>query len=101
MLVGRPDEGAQVVERAELRMDRRVAALAAADRPWHARVVATGRDHVVGTLAKPAPDWVDRRQVEHVEAHLGDVRQAGDDVAQGAVPAALAGRRPRKQLVPG
>ena len=52
-------------------------------------------------LAVRAADGMDRRQVEDVEAHAGDVGEAIRDVAERAVPAGLGRRRAREALVPG
>ena len=61
----------------------------------------TGLERVVRALAERAPDGVDRRQVEDVEAEVGDVRQARDDVAERAVAAGLRRGGAREELVPG
>ena len=75
----RRDQRVEVVERAELGVDGGVAALGAADRPRAARVVRRALDgRLFGPLRNCAADRVDRRQVEDVEAHLGDVRQPRD-----------------------
>src|SRR5439155_17410148 len=63
------DEPVEVVEGAELRVDGRVAALRAPDRPGTARVAEPRRERVVLALAVRAPDRVDGRQVDDVEAH--------------------------------
>ena len=60
-----------------------------------------GGERVVRPLAEGPADRVDRRQVEDVEAHAGDVGQALLHVAEGAVPAGLGGRRAGEELVPG
>jgi len=48
-----------------------------------------------------AADRVDRRQVEHVETHGADRRQAADDVVEAAMVIQACGLRARKQFVPG
>ena len=55
---------------------------------------------VVGPLAEGAADRMDRRQIEHVEAHGGDVRQAP---VTSQVPCSRSSldAGTRKQLVPG
>ena len=75
MRVRRVDEPAEVVERAELGMDRVVAAFVRADGVDAADVAGRGLQRVVLALAVGAPDRVDRREVEDVEAELADVRQ--------------------------
>ena len=86
VLARRGDQAAEVVERAELRQDRGVAAFVGADRPRAADVVGLGDERVVAALALDPADRVDRREVQDVEAEPGDVRQARLDVLEGAVP---------------
>ena len=90
----------EVREGAELGVDRGVAALGAADGPRAAEVARLGLGVVVRALAERGADRVDRRQVEDVEAELGDVVEPLLDVLEGAVGALGAGRA-REQLVPG
>ncbi len=87
-------QAADVLERAELRVDGVVAALGAADRVRRARVLRAGDERVVAALAVLDADRVDRRDVEHVEAELREARELGLDVLQAAEGA-------REQLVPG
>ena len=47
-----------------------------------------------------APDGVDRREVQHVEAHVADRWQTLVHVAEGAVSIGVIGLRAREQLVP-
>ena len=58
-------------------------------------------DTVVAAFAKGGADGVDGRQVEHVEAHGGDVGQEGFDVGEGAVTSGVGGGGSREELVPG
>ena len=87
------DEAIEVVERAEPRLDRRVAALRRADRPRAARIVGRRRQRIVASLAEAAADRMDRRQVEDVEAHRAIRRAAAPPLrrtsrcATGSVPA--------------
>ena len=60
-----------------------------------------GADGVVGALAVGLADGMDRRQIQHVESHLGDLGQACGHVAQRAVPARFRRAGAREQLVPG
>ena len=75
LVAGGGDEVVEVVDRAQLRVHGVVAALVAADRPRRADVLGRGGDRVVAALAVHLADRMDRRQVHHVEAHLGDARQ--------------------------
>src|SRR5216684_2253765 len=100
-LGGALHEPAEVGQRAQLRMDRLVAALRAADGPRAADVVGRGGERVVLALAPGAPDGMDGRQVDHVEAQLLHVGQHAFRVRERAVATRLAARRAREQLVPG
>ena len=82
-------------------MDRLVSTFFGADGPRAADVVGLRDQRVVAALAVDAADGVDRREVEHVEAHGRDGGQAGFDIPEGSVPAGLGRRRPREQFVPG
>ena len=80
--MGRFDEMPEIGERSELRMNRFVAAFVRSDGPRTADILRTGVDDVVASLAKFLSDRMDRRQVEHVESHLGDARQFRFHVAK-------------------
>ena len=68
--------------------------VAVADRPRRSGVLGTGDQRVVAALAVGQSDRVDRRQVEDVEAELGQPRDLLLDALQ-AAPGA------REQLIPG
>ncbi len=82
-------------------MNGLVAAFIRSDRPGDAGIVRGTLGGVVGSLAERPADGMDRRQVEHVEAEVGDVWQAVDDVAKRPVTPGIGRCRPREQLVPG
>ena len=105
-LAGPGDERVEVLERAEVGVDRVVAAVLGPDRPGRAGVVGSGGQRVVRALAVHLADRVDRRQVDHVEAHLGHgvealrggAEVAADDLAGlGVLGGSL---RAREELVP-
>src|SRR5215208_2261398 len=75
-------------------MDRLVTAFLGADRPGAADVAAFRADGVVTALAVRPPDGMDRRQVDHVEPELRELRQDLLDACEAA-------ERPGEQLVPG
>ena len=87
------DEGAELLLGAERRVDRVVPALLGADRPRAADVALRRGLGVVPALAVRVPDRVDRRQVEDVEAELGEARQQLADAGEAAP-------RAREELVP-
>ena len=99
------DERVEVLHRAQLGVDRVVAALGRADGPRRADVAGPGVHGVVAALAVRGADGVDRGQVDDVEAHGRDAVELlgrGDERAvhraAGLVaPAGGAG----EELVPG
>ncbi len=94
MLGGGRDQALELGERAELRGDRRVAALGRPDRPRASGVAGRRDERVVPALAVGDPDRVDRGEVDDVEAELGQLRQDGLDAGETA-------ERAREELVPG
>ena len=90
---GTLDEAVEVGEVTELGMDGVVATLGGADAVGRTRIAGGGLQGVVLALAVRRADWVDRGQVDDVEAHAGDARQfvggarerAGDPRAVGAL----------------
>ena len=83
-------------------MDRVVAALGRADGVGAARIVRRRRQRVVLALAVGPADRVDRREVEHVEAHVADVGQLARSRrrrCRGGSGSSV--MRAREQLVPG
>src|SRR5256885_4424316 len=87
------DEVAEVVERAQVGIDRLVPALLRPDRPWAPGLAGFGGT-VVGALAVSLADGVDGWQIEHVEPHACDVREEALDVLELA-------DRAWEELVPG
>src|SRR5690606_23002299 len=83
-------ESSKVRLGAELGMDGLVAPICGADRPRASRVVGARFEGVVGSLAEGLPDRMNRRKVENIEAHRGDVGQHGLHIAKGAVLAFFA-----------
>ena len=91
---GARGQAGEVLRAAELGVQRHVPARLAADRPGAARVGAPRGRRVVAALAVRQPDGVDGRQVEHVEAQLGELGQQLLDPGEAAP-------RAREELVPG
>ena len=90
----RRDEVVELLQRPQLGVDRVVAALRAPDRPGAAGVALGRLQRVVAPLAVRGADRMDRRQIDDVEAELGQVGQHLLDALETA-PAA------REELVPG
>src|ERR1700680_613565 len=80
MLMGDSNQVMKFVEGAQLRMNGFVPALFRSDRPGTAGLAGRRPDTVVGAFTVAAPDRVYRRQVQDVEPHPGDVRQAALDI---------------------
>ena len=78
-----------------------MAAFRRADGPRAADVVGAGGQRVVLALAVDPADGVNRREVQHIEAHGGDARQPGLAVLERAVLAGNRAARAREHLVPG
>src|SRR6185436_6977795 len=89
----------KVLESPQIGMDRLVPPLLRADRPRAADVAGLRAHGIVRALARRHADGMDGREVEDVEAHLRDLWQALDHVAEGAVRA-VAAHRAREELVP-
>ena len=98
---GRRHQVGKVFLRAEFGQDVLVPALGGADGPRAAHVVGAGRQRVVLALALLAADRMDRREVQHVEAHGGDRGEQPLDISEGTVHARRRRSRARKELVPG
>ena len=93
VLLGGLREVFEVLDGSEVAVDGIVTAGLVADRPRGARVVWSGDERVVPALAVGQADRVDRRQVQDVEAELGEPRELGLDPDQPAPG-------PGEQLVP-
>src|SRR4051794_39527999 len=79
-------EPAKIGERAELGMDRVMAAFLRADGVETAGVVGFGLKRVVAPLAIGMANRMDRREIDDIEAETGDVRQPCDAIIERAVP---------------
>src|SRR5687767_1979540 len=90
----------ELLDRAELRVDRIVAAQLAADRPRTPRIIGSGHEGVVRTLSEGRSDGMNGREIDDVEAELGDPRQGALSVAEGAMALRVIRLRARKHLVP-
>ncbi len=98
--VGGAEQRKKVFGSAEVRMEGLVPALLGADRPRAAHVAGHRLGRVVPAFAQGAADRVDRRQVEHVEAHGRDRVELPEDIRERAV-GGFTRTRARKKLVPG
>src|SRR5919112_492331 len=109
-VAGAVDEGVEVVEVAQLGVDRVVAAVGGADRPRRADVarlgdgVAARHRGAVRALAVNGADRVDRGQVDHVEAHRRDavelLGRRGEVAVHRAALGVDAAGRAGEELVP-
>src|ERR1700693_1332210 len=76
VVLRRGDQCAEVVQRAECRMGRIVPALGTADGIRTAQVAGFGTQRVIAAFAVRRADRMNWREVQHVEAHRADQRQA-------------------------
>ncbi len=90
----------EILQRAQLGVQRVVAAFLGADRVGAARVAGRGAERVVAALAVRVPDRVDRREIEGVEAHGRDARQVALHVAERAVAGRVVAERAGEDLIP-
>ncbi|MNF82850.1 hypothetical protein D3C84_651610 [compost metagenome] len=97
---GRRHQAPEVLAATQLRVNGLVPALLAANGIRAARVVGTGGEGIVRAFAETATDGMDRREVQHVEAHILDHRQARMHVVESAVALGILGDRAGKQLIP-
>ena len=86
--------------RAEARFDGGVAAGRGADGPRAAGIAGRRRQRVVAPFAMRLADWMDRRQIDHIESHVGDVRQPRFGFAERAAARRIRRHGARKHLVP-
>lgn len=55
------------------------------DSPWATDIIRLSLDAVVFALAELHPNRVDRRQIDNIKAHAGNVGQAGFEIGKRAV----------------
>jgi hypothetical protein len=99
-LFGLLHEPVEVVDRAEIRVNRIVPTFFRPDRPRRADVFRLPFERVVLALPVGMPDRVDRRQVHDIEAHAGESCELRDRRIEGSMLGHRAGRA-REELVPG
>ena len=78
-----------------------MAALGATDCIGIAGIAFAGGHRIVTALAIDFPDRVDRCEVEHVEAHGGDIGQPRDAIHERAVLAGNLALAARHHFIPG
>ncbi len=78
-----------------------MAAQLAADGVGNARLARLGGDDVVLALPELLADGMNRRQIQHIEAQVGDPRQEVDLILKRTVAVGFGGRRAREHRVPG
>src|ERR1700730_11894663 len=81
-------------------MDCVVAAIATTDRVWAADIAWFGTQCIVATFAIGRADWMDRREIQHVETHRPDSRKTLDDVAKRAMPRRIVGHGAWEHFLP-
>ena len=91
----------EVVERAEIGMDRGVPALGPADRPRASGITGPRLQRIVRPFAVSPADRVNGRQIDDVEPEFLDLRETPDAVGERPRPAGDQPLGAGKELVPG
>ncbi len=100
-LLRRLHEVSEIVQCAQLRFDRGMAAVLVADRPRAAGIVGAGDETVVAAFAVRASDGMYRRQVDDIETQLCQPGELLGRGCEGPVHAGGGPLRAREHLVPG
>src|SRR5437867_10479061 len=90
----------EILEGAEPRLDRRVAAVRRSDRPWTPGITWSGDERIVAPFAEARADRMNGRQIDDVEPEIGDARQAISRLAERAAPRGIGTGGSREHLVP-
>src|ERR1700733_9707865 len=90
----------EVAQGTKLSVDGFVPALPRSDGPRAARIVWRRGYTVVRALPKCDANGMDWRQIEHIEAHLGDAGQQELHIGEGAMASWIWRCGSRKKLVP-
>lgn len=77
-----------------------VAAILAADSIRAARIIGARLQGIIAALAVRLADGMNRREIQHIEAHIAHIRQPLDHIAERAVAVLVIRRRAREQLIP-
>ena len=93
-------QSVKILQGAKLRVKRLMAALRATDGVGAAGLARFSGDAIVFALAEGLPNGVNRREIEDIKAHAGDVGQPRNDIAERPVASWLSRRRAGKKLVP-
>src|ERR1700688_3930534 len=88
-VLGLGDETAEVRQGAEFAVNLFVSAVCRTDGPGAAAVAGLGLGIVVGAFAEGASDGMDGRQIDHVEAHPGNIGKALFAIGKRAVGSGL------------
>ncbi len=99
--VARRNELTEILQCAQFRMHRIVAALGGADRVRASGIAFSRSRRVVAALAVGAADGVNGCEIDHVKTHRRDVRQSRDAILECAVLARNLSLAARNHLVPG
>src|SRR4051812_6668490 len=93
-------EPREFLEAPETGIDRRVASVLRPDRPRRAGIAGSGDEGIIPPLAERPPDRMNRRQVHHVEAEVGDRGEAAGCVGEGAATSRIGAGRAREHFIP-
>ena len=95
------DQVTEIFSRPQRGQDRLVPALRRANGPRAADIAGLRHQAVIPPLAVHETNRMDRREIQHVEAHARNGRKPRLDILEGTVDARLARCRAREQFVPG
>ena len=98
--MGSRNQALEIVERTELGMQVRVAALRRTDGIGAARIVLARCEAVVAPFTILAADRVDRWEIENVEAHVANIGQLPDNVVESTVAERIISHRAWENLIP-
>src|SRR5690554_7972167 len=100
MLAGGCHQPVEVRQITQQGVDGVVTALVAADGVGTAGVVRAGLQAVVRSLAVVPAYRMNRRKIQHIETHAGDVRQPSDDIGESALSVRITALRTGYQHIP-
>src|SRR5262249_46913027 len=94
------DETFEVAKRPEARLDGLVSAVGGSDRPRTSWIARLRGQRVIAPFSKTPADRMNRRQIQHVEVHGRDIRQAAFGFLERGAARRVGSGRAREHLVP-
>ena len=91
----------EVIQRSQLRMNGRMAAIRGSDGPRAPHRISIPLRVVVAAFSMGFTDRVDRGEVQYIETKVGNIIEASFAIFEGAVRFAAVHDGPRKHFIPG